>query len=265
MFKRSVNIEVIYSELPWTERFAAAKADGFDYIEFWGWEDKNLFEVKKLLNVNNLKISGMSGDGPYSMCDPHTKNDYIAYINKSIEAAKVIDCPILIVHSNALADNPQYAADFYERYSYTVKICAMFDNLKAMVPLAEDEGIIFALEALNVVTDHLGNFLTTTQTSAELVQATGSSQMKILYDAYHMYLNEGKICEMVSKYASSIAYIHIADAPGRHEPGTGVINYHHFLKHLKDIGYSHFVGFELYPMHSTELAVAAIKQACENS
>ena len=263
MMKKSANIEVLYAELPWGKRFAAAKKDGFEYIEFWGWEDKNLPEVKELLDQNGLKISTMSGDGPFSMCDPKKKSEYIEYIKRSVEAAKVIDCPNLVVHSNELAESPQYAADFFEEYSDTVKTITMFDNLKTMTPLAEAAGITFVLEALNVVTDHIGNFLTHTQTSVELVQATGSPNMKVLYDAYHMFLNEGKTCETLTKYVDYIGYIHVADAPGRAEPGTGVINYRNVFKHLAKIGYDRVVGFELYPQAGTENAVKAIMDASE--
>ena len=67
--KKSANLEVLYVELPWAERFAAARKDGFHYVEFWGWEDKDLDEVKRLLKENDLTLTGMGGDGPYSMCD----------------------------------------------------------------------------------------------------------------------------------------------------------------------------------------------------
>ncbi len=261
--KKSANIEVLYTELPWAERFRAAKRDGFEYIEFWGWEGKNLPEVKKLLSENDIRISAMSGDGPFSMCDQKKKTEYINYIKRSIEAACEIGCPNLVVHSNELADDPQYAADFFEEYSDTVKTVTMFDNLKTMAPMAEKEGITFVLEALNTVTDHIGNFLTNTRTSVELVQATGSPNMKVLYDAYHMYLNEGKINETLSKYVDYIGYIHVADAPGRAEPGTGVINYRNVFRHLEKIGYDRIVGFEFYPQAGTDAAVKAVMNVCE--
>jgi len=261
--EKSANIEVLYTELPWEKRFLAAKRDGFDYIEFWGWEDKDLPRVKALLQESDLSLSTMSGDGPFSMCDPMKKKEYIDYIKKSIDVANFLGSPRLVIHSNELADDPQWAADFFEEYSDTVKLLTMFDNLKVMSLLAEKAGVTFVLEALNIVVDHIGNFLTKTQTAVELVKATGSSHMKILYDAYHMYLNEGTICETLSKYIDAVGYIHVADAPGRGEPGTGAINYHNVFKHLAKIGYSGVIGFELYPQNGTKNAVTAILKACE--
>ena len=259
--KKSANLEVLYYELPWAERFAAAAKDGFKCIEFWGWEDKDLAEVKRLCKENNLELTAMGGDGPFSMCDPKFKQQYLNYIKRAIEAAKEVGCPILIIHSDALQAAPQYAVPLSGDYTYNQKLLNMFDILSTIAPWAEEANITFVLEALNIVTDHCGNFLTNTQTSAELMAATGSANMKILYDAYHMYLDEGKICEMTEKYLDNIGYIHIADAPGRHEPGTGVINYENFFKHLEKIGYKGTAGMELYPVDGTAKAVEAIKKA----
>jgi hydroxypyruvate isomerase len=257
--KKSANIEVLYAEQPWAERFTMAKRDGFDHVEFLGWEDKDLHEVKELLKKRSLGFSAMSGDGPLSMCDPTNKNDYIAYIKRSLEAAQIISCPALVIHSDSLENSPQYAKPLSGNYSFTTKVLAMYDVLKEIVPLAEKAGIVFVLEALNTVKDHCGNFLDNTELSADLVRAVGSPNLKILYDAYHMYLNEGKICETIEKYIDIIGYIHIADAPGRGEPGTGAINYRNIFRHINRIGYDKVIGFELYPSHSSDKAIQAIQ------
>jgi hydroxypyruvate isomerase len=259
--KKSANIEVLYTEQPWAERFALAKRDGFDYVEFWGWEGKDLREVKNLLDKNNLKFSAMSGDGPLSMCDPMNKRDYIAYIKRSLEMAQIITCPNLVIHSDSLEDSPQYAKPLSGNYTFVTKVLAMYDVLKEIVPLAEKAGIVFVLEAINTIKDHCGSFLDNTELSADLVRAIGSPNLKILYDAYHMYLNEGKICETIEKYLAVIGYIHIADAPGRGEPGTGAINYRNVFKYINNIGYSDVVGFELYPLNGSIEAIKAIKDA----
>ncbi len=263
MLKRDIHIESLYEELPFEQRFAAAKKDGFDYVEFWGWDNKDLPAVKRLLDENGLKMATMSGDGPLSMCDPVNKAPYIEYIKQAIEAAKIVACPTLVIHSDSLQDWPQYAKPMSGDYSDATRYCAMFDVLKEITPLAEAAGITFVLEALNIEKDHCGNFLNTTRQSIDLVAAIGSPNLKILYDAYHMYLDEGKICETTEKYLPYIGHIHIADAPGRHEPGTGVINFRNFMKHLARIGYANSVGFELYAESGTEKAVQAIRECSD--
>lgn len=259
MMKFSVNIEVIYKELPFAERFAAAKRDGFDYVEIWGWDSKDLDELICLCKENEIEISCMGGDGPISLCDPAHEQEYIAYIEKSLAVAQKVGCKRLAVHSNELLPEPQqYAADLFPQYSDAQKTMAMYRTLCKVAPMAEKAGITLCLEALNVETDHLGNFLKYTKDAAEIVQMVGSPNVKILYDAYHMYLNEGKICETIKKYQPLIAQVHIADAPGRGEPGTGCINYRAVLEYMQALGCDQMVAFELYPKHGSPAAIEAI-------
>ena len=106
----------------------------------------------------------------------------------------------------------------------------MYDTLLACAELAEKEEINLNLEALNITTDHVGNFLATTQMGAEIVRLIGCPRLKLLYDVYHMQINEGCICDTISNYGDTFGHIHVADAPGRHEPGTGEINYTHIWR-----------------------------------
>lgn len=134
----------------------------------------------------------------------------------------------------------------------------MYDTLLASVKLAEKYQIHLNLEGLNITTDHVGNFLQTTQMAAEITRLINSPYLKILYDAYHMQLNEGSICDNITKYIDQIGHIHIADAPGRHEPGTGEINYSNVYKVLEKLGYTYRIGYELFPLTDTKTAVEAI-------
>ena len=255
----SVNIEVIYKELPFAERFAAAKRDGFDYVEIWDWDSKDIDELCRLCRENKIEISCMGGDGPISLCDPAHEKEYLDYIRQSLTVARKVGCKRLAVHSNELLPEPrQYAADLFEQYSDAEKTMAMYRTLCTVAPLAEQAGVTLCLEALNVETDHLGNFLKYTKDAAEIIRMVNSPNVKILYDAYHMYLNEGKICETIKKYKDLIAQVHIADAPGRGEPGTGCINYRAVLQFMHDLGCEQMVAFELYPKHGSAAAVQAI-------
>lgn len=254
---KSACIETLFTELPWQERFMAAKNAGFDYIEFWGWEDKDLDEIIRLSKEAEIKIAGFNGDSVYSLIDPSNENKYLEYLKKSIKIAKKIGAESLTVHSNGLGDGGVVLNSFSE-LSDTIKICSMFNILNKAAKIAEKENILLNLEALNITVDHIGNFLKTTQMAAEIVALINSPNLKILYDVYHMQLNEGSICDNLTRYIDFIGHIHIADAPGRHEPGTGEINYPSVIKHLKKIGYKNKVGFELFPKESSDKAVILI-------
>lgn len=257
--KYSVNIETVYREIPFADRFAAAKRDGFDYVEIWDWTVKDLDELTTLCRENGVEISCMGGDGPYSLCDPAHGEEYLAFLRKSLQAAQKLGCKRLAVHSNELLPEPHpYAVDLFLQYSDEEKTEAMYRTLAAIAPEAEAAGVTLCLEALNVKVEHIGNFLKYTKDAAEIVQRVNSPAVRILYDAYHMYLNEGKIIETLRKYLPLIGCVHIADAPGRGEPGTGEINYREVLQELQDLGYEEMIAFELFPRKNSAAAVAAI-------
>lgn len=258
--KYSVNVELIYQELPFAERFAAAKRDGFDYVEIWDWKSRDLDELAGLCKQHGVEISCMGGDGPISLCDPARGEEYLAYLRGSLQAAQKVGCKLLAVHSNELLPEPHpYAADLFSQYSDAEKTMAMYRSLAAIAPEAERAGVTLCLEALNVEKEHLGNFLKYTKDAAEIIRMVDSPSVKILYDAYHMYLNEGKIIETLRKYFDLLGCVHIADAPGRGEPGTGCINYRAVLQDLYDQGYDRMIAFELVPRTGSAAAVEAIK------
>lgn len=258
--KFDAHVESMYQELPFAERFAAAKQDGFHYIEIWDWDNKDLNQLVTLCQQHDLKLAAMSGDKKYDMCNPAHHDVYVAEVKESIAVAKKIGAERVVIHSNELTQ-PGPVKNSYPELSDTVKICSMFRNLKELAPVAEANDVMLVVEPLNIVTDHIGNFLTSMQQAAELIDAVGSPKVKVLYDIYHMYLNEGKICETLTKYVKEIGHIHFADAPGRHEPGTGVINYQNVFHHLQALDYEGTVGCELFPAENTAKAVAAIKEA----
>jgi len=256
-FQKSACIEPMYSELPFLERFQAAKNDGFDFVEFWSWTDKDLNAVKAAAEQAGIGISGFNGDAELSLVDPSQKEDYLAFLRRSVEAAKKVGARSVTIHSNGLGDGG-IVINHYNELSGTVKLCAMFDALKECAKIAEESGILMNLESLNVTTDHVGNFLQTTRMAAEMTRLIGSPMLKVLYDAYHMQLNEGSLCDNIRAYGDQFGHIHVADAPGRHEPGTGEINYANVFACLEETGYTGLAGFELIPKTTTAEAVKAI-------
>ena len=256
-FLKSACIEPMYTELPFLDRFQAAKNDGFACVEFWSWTDKDLDAVKDAADRSGVLIAGFNGDAELSLIDPAQKADYLAFLRQSLAAAKRVGARSLTIHSNGLGDGGR-VIDAYPDLSDTVKLCTMFGTLQECAKLAEDSGIRLNLEPLNVTTDHVGNFLRTTRMAAEMTRLIGSPMLKVLYDVYHMQLNEGSLCDNIRAYGDQFGHIHIADTPGRHEPGTGEIHYTRILACLEETGYTGLVGFELIPKTTTADAVQAI-------
>ena len=237
--KKCVNIDCLYTEIPFLDRFQAAKDDGFESIEFWSWPNRDLDAIKEAAEKAGIVIAGFNGDedGGFSLVDPDDMEDYLEFLKKSIAAAKKIGALSL---------------------SDTVKLCSMYRTLVEAAKLAEENEIQLNLEILNVHVDHVGNFLKSTQMAAEVIRLIGSPNLRVLYDIYHMQINEGRVCDTIAEYLDTIGHFHIADVPGRHEPGTGELNYPNIIKKLEELGYDGRVGAELFPAKDTETAVKAI-------
>lgn len=244
--QKSICIEMVFTELDFYDRFAAAKQAGFNLVEFWTWDDKDLDRIVAACTENDLQIASISGDKDYSLVDLDHVKPYIEWIGKSIEAAKKLGCKNLVIHSNALGEGG-IVVNHYQERSDLEKYGVMIKILEKLAPMAEEADVTLVLEALNICTDHVGNFLAHTKDAASAVKIVGSPNIKILYDIYHMQLNEGRIIDNIREYHEYIGYIHVADAPGRMEPGTGEINYQKVFETLQEVGYSDPVGFELSP------------------
>jgi hydroxypyruvate isomerase len=170
----------MYTELPFLRRFEAAKKDGFDFVEFWGWADKDLDAIKKAASDAGIAISGFNGDAAdYALIDPNHRKLYIDFLKKSVDAARKIGALSVTIHSNALDDNG-IVMNHYTELSDTVKKCTMFGNLIECARLAEESGIAMNLEPLNIKKTHIGYYLIHTSDAAEMTRLIGSPKLKIL-------------------------------------------------------------------------------------
>ena len=133
--KKCACIETLYTELPFLDRFRAAKADGFDFVEFWSWEDKDLDAVRTAAQQAGIGIAGFNGDAVLSLIDPAQKAEYLAFLRCSVEAAKRVGARSLTIHSNGLGEGG-VVLNAYPELSHTVKLCAMFDTLRDCARLA---------------------------------------------------------------------------------------------------------------------------------
>src|SRR4029077_20010869 len=122
--------------------------------------------------------------------------------------------------------------------------------LKAVAHMAEDAQVTLVLEPLNTKVDHPGYYLQTAKEGFEILDEVGSPSVKMLFDIYHHQIMEGNVIADITKNISKIAHFHVADVPGRHEPGTGEINYANVFRAIAASGYQGFVGLEFKPSGS---------------
>jgi hydroxypyruvate isomerase len=136
----------------------------------------------------------------------------------------------------------------------------IIEGLKKVAPIAEANKVTLILEPMNIRVDHKGHCLYGSAPTIKIIKAVGSKWVKINWDLYHMHITEGDLCGHLREgfAADAIAYIQLADHPGRHEPGTGEVHYPRVLKELKALKYDGWVGLECVPKGSEAKAAEAV-------
>ena len=267
MLKFAPCLEMMFTrEFPdFYDRFKAAKEAGVDCVDFWGWAGKDLDKVKKAATENNLTITSISvdtrdpeagkifGEKRLLTRDPDAFAAFYKAAEDSIKTAKFLGVPSLIVTTgNTRSDN-------VTRYEQHANVVLM---LKHVTPLVEDSGVTLILEPLNILCNHMGYFLSSSYEAFEICNEVGSPCVKVLYDIYHQQITEGNLIPTIRKYFGLIGHFHVADVPGRNEPGTGEINYRNVFKAIEDLGYDKYVGLEYSPTIDTAETIKKVIDLC---
>jgi hydroxypyruvate isomerase len=255
--KSSVCIEMIFTEYPFLERIEKAAEAGFDAIEFWNWDNKDLPAIKSAVDRLGLGIASFQANLGGTLVHPDHRESFVADIRKSLDQARQMEASGLFLLTDELGDDRTVRFQFPE-LSEEAKYQSVLEGLKAIAPHAEESGVTLMLEPLNIRVDHPGYFLNRSAVGFELVRTLNSPRIKLLFDIYHMQIMEGNIIHTLTSNLDVIGHVHVADVPGRHQPGTGELNYANIFRALREAGYDHYVGFELDPTVPGKEAAAAL-------
>ncbi|TNB48461.1 hydroxypyruvate isomerase [Martelella lutilitoris] len=255
MPKFAANLSFLYADLPFLDRIAAAAKDGFPAVEYVGPYDFPEEEVAAALKAANVKqalfnlpagdwAGGERGIG----CLPDRVEEFKAGVDKAISYARALTCPKV----NCLAGiAPKgIAAEKLEQ--------TLVENLKYAAPRLADAGVKLLLEPINL-RDIPGFFVSTTDHAERILEAVGSDNLFIQYDIYHTQIMQGDLAETYRRLKAKIAHVQLADNPGRHEPGTGEINYPYLFNMLDAEGYDGFIGCEYKPSAGTSEGLGWMK------
>jgi hydroxypyruvate isomerase len=255
MVRLSVCVEMIFTELPFLERIGAVADSGFEAFEFWGWRNKDVDAILRSKKEHGLAISSLSVDPGGRIVDYSTKDVFIKGLRDSIEVAHKLGCERLIVTTG----NEMIGVPRVVQHQNIVKI------LKEAAKLAENANVTLVLEPLNVLVDHKGYYLYSSGEGFEILREVDSPNIKLLYDIYHQQITEGNLIDTITKNIKLIGHFHAADVPGRHEFGTGEINYSNVLKRIDELGYGGFVGLEFMPLVESKEALRAVRRVLEST
>ncbi|MEP6356288.1 MAG: TIM barrel protein [Hyphomicrobiales bacterium] len=252
MTKFSANLGFLWSELSLVDGIRAAKLAGFDAVEcHWPYETPPQ-DVADVLEETGLVMLGLN-----TVCGGENEKGLSALPGREQEAREAIDQAI--AYARAIdAKNIHVMAGF----ASGVEAQATFiENLEYACMGAKKSGITILIEPLNHY-DAPGYFLTNSSHAKEIIESVGASNLKLMYDCYHMQIMEGDLSRRLTNLLPIIGHIQIAGVPERGPPDSGEIAYTHLYKLLDDLGYSTPLGAEYRPLGSTEESLdwlAAIK------
>ncbi|MDO8348261.1 MAG: hydroxypyruvate isomerase [Rugosibacter sp.] len=244
----AANLSLLFAERPFLERFAAARACGFSAVEMqfpYAFERAQLAEVVLTSGIevvlHNLPAGDWAAGERGIACHPQRLAEFQDGVGLAIEYAQALGCPRL----NCLAGiaPPGVTAEQAHR--------ALLKNLRFAAVATRRAGIELVLEPINT-RDVPGFFVATPCAGLELIAEVGSDNLRLQYDIYHAQIMAGDLAHTLQVHLPQIGHIQLADVPGRHEPGTGELNFDFLLRHLDAIGYAGWVGCEYLPSGRSE-------------
>lgn len=242
--KFSANLSMMFQEVPFMERFAAAAKAGFKAVEFMFPYDYPLADLQDALSSNGLDLvlinlpAGDFASGERGIAgNPARQSEFRAGVDRAIEYAQGLG----VKQVNCLVGKTWSDVPMAEQRR------VMVENLRFAAEALAAKNIRLLVEPLNS-RDVPGFFLDTTTKVFSILDEVAHPNAYLQYDVYHAQRMEGELAGILKANLPRISHIQIADNPGRHQPGTGEINYRWLLAEFLAMGYTGYIGLEYVPM-----------------
>jgi hydroxypyruvate isomerase len=244
----AANLTMLFTELPFMQRFEAAAHAGFEAVEYLFPYAFDKQELAAALRANglrqvlhNLPAGDWEGGDRGIACHPAREAEFRAGVARAIDYAGALGCRQINCLLGKLP--PGVAADDARE--------AVVANLRFAARELQAAGIRLLIEPINHF-DIPGFYLTRTDQALSLIDEVGSPNLRLQYDIYHAQRMEGELGATLAAHIERIGHIQLADNPGRGEPGTGEINYGWLFRHIDALGYAGWIGCEYKPRAGTQ-------------
>jgi hydroxypyruvate isomerase len=256
--KHSISLKFMWSDRALPERATRAAEHNFDLVELWDWRNEPVDDLAAACRDAGIGIAGFFGHSHGGLRDPSQRDDVLASLAESVEVAERVGATQLHMFSDDIGFDSVIAKPPPLAWQSQWQSC--LDGLRECVALVEGKGINLVLESINTVFVP-GYFLSHAGKSLALCRAIDHPQVTMFFDCFHQQLVAGRLIENLLAALPWTQAVHIADVPGRHQPGTGEINFYGIKRVLEDRGYDRQLTFETVPKDGdSEAAVTAIKQ-----
>jgi hydroxypyruvate isomerase len=251
-FKISVMLWTVFEKLPFEQRLEKVREAGYHAVQLvgeyakWSEEDFRRANAKRReLGITFDCTAGLK----HGVGDPQAREAFLADVRHELKIMQKIECPALIVMSGnvvpGLSPEAQHAS------------CV--EGLKRAAELVEGKGVTLLLENIDLE-ENSHYYLWSVPEAFKIIAEVNHPQIKFLDDFYHAQISGGNLIEPLEKNVDKVAVFHIADVPGRHEPGTGEINYVNIYKKLVQLNYHRTVAMEFYPSGDPVKTLAAARE-----
>jgi hydroxypyruvate isomerase len=211
--------------------------------EYAHWSGADIARVKKTagsfgLGMDTLLGSPDWGKRPVSMVDPAHREAFLADVRNAIGYARKLEIPqIILMSGNAIAGRTHE-----EQYA------SLLEGARRAGDLAAEAKVTMIVEPLNSLVNHKGFFLTTCTEGLKLVREVDNPHVRLLFDLYHEQVQQGNVIRTLTEAAPEVAVFHVADSPGRNDPGTGEMNYPNIYKAIQKTGFAGYLTMEYLPV-----------------
>ena len=256
MLSFSANVSMLFTEVDFLERFGRASSAGFRAVEcqfpYPHRPDAIAEQLQRhqLVHVlHNLPPGDWARGDRGIACLPDRIGEFQESVGRAIEYATALDCARL----NCLAGIASSEVDYDELHETFV------GNLRFAARELKARGISLVIEPLNTH-DTPGFFLRTPRQAVEIIEEVGDDNLYLQFDVYHADIMEGDAVRSLQRSISRVAHVQIADYPGRHEPGTGTIDFASVFQVLEDTNYAGWIGCEYVPLKTTEEGLSWLRR-----
>lgn len=253
----AANLTMLFTEVPFLDRFEAAARCGFREVEFLFPYDFPAGEIRARLErhgltlvLHNLPAGDWEAGERGIACLPDRVEEFRAGVAKAVDYANALGVKQL----NCLAGKVPAGAD------PAVIFRTFVDNLRFAAGELGRHGIRLLIEPINT-RDIPGFYLCRSRQAVEVIEAVGSDNLFLQYDIYHMQVMEGDLARTIARLLPRIAHLQLADSPGRHEPGTGEIHFGFLFDEIERLGYAGSIGCEYKPAGRTEDGLGWLRAA----
>jgi hydroxypyruvate isomerase len=249
MPKFAANLSFLFTDAPFAERFQRAAAAGFQGVEYlfpYDWPAHDIAEWLKAADVEQVLFNLPAGDwtaGERGLaCLPHRQGEFAEGVEQALNYAMVLDCERI----HCMAGLCPWGVSEAELETTFIA------NLQFAADRFATIGATVMIEPINSRIDMPGYWLDSVTKALRMLDAIDRSNVKLQLDLYHAQIIQGDLARTIEANIARIGHIQIADNPGRHEPGTGEINYPFLFKLLDRLAYDGWVGCEYKPLVATE-------------